>query len=75
MKLSKTEQAAFAAIGKAITDAKDCAKDCAKTKKDNGRLVSAVIEQNRELFTGDGVTIGDYRFRLIVRDELVAIRV
>ena len=71
MKLSKTELAAFAAIGAALCQAKDCAAE----KKANQPLISAALAENRELFVGDGVTIGDYKFKLVVREELTAIRV
>lgn len=71
MKLTKTETAAFAAIGKAITDAKDCASD----KKSNLPLIAGALAENHDAFAGEGVTIGDYRFRLVVREELTALRV
>ncbi len=71
MKLTKTETAAFATIGKAITEAKDCAAE----KKSNLPLVAGALAENHEEFAGDGVTIGDYRFRLVVREELTAMRV
>ena len=71
MKLNKTETAAFAAIGKAITEAKDCAAD----KKANLPLVAGAIAENHDDFAGDGITIGDYKFKLVVREELTAIRV
>ena len=71
MKLNKTETAAFAAIGKAITEAKDCAAD----KKANLPLVAGAIAENHDDFAGEGVTIGDYKFKLVVREALTAIRV
>ena len=71
MKLTKTEAAAFAAIGKALC----CAKDCAARKKEAMPLVKAVLAENHEEFVDEGVTIGDYRFKLVVREELAAIRV
>ena len=71
MKLNKTETVAFAAIGKAITEAKDCAAD----KKANLPLVAGAIAENHDDFAGDGITIGDYKFKLVVREELTAIRV
>ena len=71
MKLNKTELAAFAAIGKALTDAKASAME----KKQNLPLVASALQENHESFSGEGVTIGDYRFKLVVREELTAIRV
>ena len=70
-KLTKTELAAFAAIGKALTAAKDCAAD----KKQNMPLVASALKENHDGFSGDGVTIGDFKFKLVVREELTAIRV
>ena len=70
MKLNKTETAAFEAIGAAIVGAKDASKD----KKANLPLVSAVLAENRQAFI-DGITIGNYKFTLVTRDELTAIRV
>ena len=70
MKLNKTETAAFAAIGKAITEAKDCAAD----KKANLPLVAGAIAEHHDDFAGEGITIGDYKFKLVVREELTAIR-
>ena len=70
MKLSKTETAAFAAIGKALC----CAKDCA-AEKEAMPLVKAALAENHDEFAGEGVTIGDYKFKLVVREELTAIRV
>ena len=69
MKLSKTESTAFDTIGAAICGAKDAARD----KKSNLPLVSAVLAENRDAFR-EGVTIGDYRFTIVSRDELTAIR-
>ena len=70
MKLNKTENAAFAAIGAALCEA----NDAKKLKKDNLPLVASAIAENKAEFM-EGVTIGDYRFKLIVRPELTAIRV
>ena len=70
MKLNKTENAAFEAIGAAICDAKDASKN----KKANMPLISAVLAENRQEFV-DGITIGNYKFTLVTRDELTAIRV
>lgn len=70
MKLNKTESAAFEAIGAAICGAKDASKE----KKNNLPLVSAVLAENREAFL-EGVTIGGYKFAIVSRDELTAIRV
>ena len=71
MKLNKTELAAFAAIGKALTDAKDNAAE----KKRNMPLVASAIAENHDAFAGDGIVIGDYKFKLVIREELQAIRV
>lgn len=71
MKLSKTETAAFAAIGAALCQAKDCAAE----KKTNMPLIASALKENHEEFSGEGVTIGDYKFKLVVREELTAIRV
>ena len=69
-KLTKTESAAFEKIGAALCNAKDCAAD----KKTNMPLVAGALKENHDAFV-DGVTIGDYRFKLVVRKELTAIRV
>ena len=71
MKLTKTETAAFAAIGAALCQAKDCAAE----KKEAMPLIKAALAENHDEFAGDGVTIGDYKFKLVVREELTAIRV
>ena len=71
MKLTKTETAAFAAIGKALC----CAKDCAAAKKEAMPLIKAALAENHDEFAGDGITIGDYKFKLVIREELTAIRV
>lgn len=71
MKLTKTETAAFEAIGKAITEAKDCSAE----KKANMPLIAGALAENHDAFAGEGVTLGDYRFKLVVREELTAIRV
>lgn len=67
---TKTEKNAFATLGEAICSAKESAKD----KKDTLPLVKAAIAENREAFM-EGVTIGNYKFTLVVREELTAIRV
>jgi len=72
MKLTKIEQAAFAAAGAAICGAKKNKTDKAEALK----LLAAVLadeENHKELL--DGVTIGDYRFTIVQREELTAIRV
>jgi hypothetical protein len=70
MKLTKTETAAFAEIGEAL-----CAsKEIAASKKSKMPLVAAALEENHEEFF-NGVTIGDFKFKLVVREELTAIRV
>ena len=70
MKLSKTESAAFATIGAAICEA----KVASKSKKEALPLVSAVLAENRQEFI-EGITIGDYKFSIVTRDELTAIKV
>jgi len=72
MKLSKVEQAAFAAAGAAICSGKKCTSE----KKDALKLLAAVLadeENHKELLSG--VTIGNYRFTIVQRDELTAIEV
>ena len=70
-KLKKSEAEAFAKIGAAICSA----NDSKLTKKEALPLISAVLKENHDEFTGEGVTIGDYKFKLVVREELTAIRV
>ena len=70
-RLKKAEADAFAAIGEALTQA----NDCKQIKKEAMPLISAVLKENREDFIGEGVTIGNYKFKIVVRDELTAIRV
>ena len=70
MKLTKTETAAFAEIGEA-----HCAsKELSVNKKNKMPLIAVALAENHGEFT-DGVTIGDYKFKLVVREELTAIRV
>lgn len=69
MKLKKTESSAFEAIGAAICNAKNAQKN----KKDNLPLISAVLAENRNEFV-QGVIIGSYKFTLVSRDELTAIK-
>ena len=70
MKLNKTETAAFAEIGEALCQA----EGCRTSKKRNLPLVAGVLKENHDEFIA-GVTIGDYRFKLVIREELTAIRV
>ncbi len=70
MKLTKEENAAFAAIGEALCGA----KDCSKRKKENLPSVAKAIAANHAKFV-EGVTIGGYRFTLTVREELSAVRI
>ena len=70
MKLNKTEATAFEAIGAAICGSKSASKD----KKNNMPLVSAVLTENRDEFV-NGVVIGNYKFSIVSRDELTAIRI
>ena len=70
MKLTKTESTAFAEIGEAL-----CAsKEIAANKKSRMPLVAAALEENHDEFS-NGVTIGAFKFMLVVREELTAIRV
>lgn len=71
MKLNKTETAAFERIGAALCAAKDCSAE----KKTNLPLVASALKENHDEFAGEGVTIGNYRFKLVVREELTALRV
>ena len=43
-------------------------------KKNKMPLIAVALAENHGEFT-DGVTIGDYKFKLVVREELTAIRV
>ena len=71
MKLTKTEAAAFETIGAALCKAKDCATE----RKANAPLIAAALAENHDAFVDEGVTIGSYKFKLVVREELTAIRV
>ena len=70
MKLNKTETAAFEAIGAALCEA-DGAKKC---KRANLPYIAAALAENREDFLA-GVTIGQYQFKLVSRDELTALKI
>ena len=70
MKLNKTETEAFKHIGAALSDA----NEAKKVKKDNLPLIAAALKENRAEFIA-GVVIGDYRFTLVTRDELTAIKI
>lgn len=70
MKLNKTETAAFEAIGEDLCTAKECAAN----KKLNMPLIASAIAENHDAFI-EGVTIGNHHFKLVVREELTALRV
>ena len=69
-KLTKTERETFEAIGAAICGS----KDAAKTKKAKMPLVAGFIAQNRDALV-EGLVIGNYKFTLVTREELTAIRI
>lgn len=69
-KLSKTEIEAFNQVGKAYCEG----KRLAALKKSVLPTVAEAVEANHAALV-DGVTIGKYRFKLIVREELTAIEV
>lgn len=69
-KLTKTEIEAFNKVGAAICDAKDCAAE----KKALMPSLAEAIEKNRKALI-EGVTIGDYLFKLVIRGELTAVKV
>ena len=68
-KLTKTERETFEAIGEAICDA----KSAAKAKKDKMPLLKGFIAENHEALVA-GLVIGNYKFTLVPREELTAIR-
>ena len=68
--LTDEQRKAFEAFGAAV-----CAgKAASKTKDEQKPVFASVISNNRERFI-DGITIGGYRFKLVVREELQAMRV
>ena len=69
-KLTKTERETFEAIGAAICGS----KDAAKTKKAKMPLVAGFIEKNHDALVA-GLVIGNYKFTLVTREELTAIRI
>ena len=69
-KLTKTERETFEAIGAAICGS----KDAAKTKKAKMPLVADFIAKNHDALEA-GLVIGNYKFTLITREELTAIRI
>ena len=69
-KLTKTERETFEAIGAAICGS----KDAAKTKKAKMPLVAGFIAQNHDALV-EGLVIGNYKFTLVTREELTAIRI
>ena len=50
-----------------------CSSDL--NKKASLPLIAGALAENHDDFAGEGVTIGDYKFKLVVREELTAIRV
>jgi len=70
MKLNNIEKKAFADAGAAICGAKINAVN----KKEALKLLTAVLadEANRKELL-DGLVIGDYKFKLVQRDELTAV--
>ena len=69
-KLTKSERETFEELGAAICDA----KDAAKTKKAKMPLVAGFIAENHDALI-DGLVIGAYKFALVTREELTAIRI
>ena len=69
-KLTKTERETFEVIGAAICGS----KDAAKTKKAKMPLVADFIAKNHDALV-EGLVIGNYKFTLITREELTAIRI
>lgn len=69
-KLTKSERETFEAIGAAICDA----KDAAKTKKAKMPLVAGFIAENHDALEA-GLVIGNYKFTLVPKEELTAIRI
>ena len=69
-KLTKSERETFEAIGAAICGS----KDAAKTKKAKMPLVAGFIAQNHDALV-EGLVIGNYKFTLVTREELTAIRI
>lgn len=70
MTLTKTEKTAFDAVGEDLCSAKECAAN----KKLNMPLIAGAIAENHAAFI-EGITIGNHHFKLVVREELTAIRV
>ena len=69
-KLTKTERETFEEIGAAICDA----KNAAKAKKAKMPLIKDFIAANHDALV-EGLVIGNYKFTLITREELTAIRI
>ena len=69
-KLTKSERETFEAIGAAICGS----KDAARTKKAKMPLVAGFIAQNHDALVS-GLVIGNYKFTLVTREELTAIRI
>ena len=69
-KLTKSERETFEAIGAAICGS----KDAARTKKAKMPLVAGFIAANHDALVS-GLVIGNYKFTLVTREELTAIRI
>ena len=69
-KLTKSERETFEAIGAAICGS----KDAAKTKKAKMPLIKDFIAANHDALVV-GLVIGNYKFTLVPKDELTAIRI
>ena len=69
-KLTKSERETFEAIGAAICGS----KDAAKTRKAKMPLVADFIAKNHDALV-EGLVIGNYKFTLVTREELTAIRI
>ena len=69
-KLTKTERETFEELGAAICDA----KNAAKAKKEKMPAVRGFIEKNHGALV-TGLVIGNYKFTLVPKEELTAIRI
>ena len=70
IKLTKSERETFEELGAAICDA----KNAAKAKKEKMPAVRGFIEKNHDALEA-GLVIGNYKFTLVTREELTAIRI
>ena len=69
-KLTKSERETFEELGAAICDA----KNAAKAKKEKMPAVRGFIAANHDALVS-GLVIGNYKFTLVTREELTAIRI